>query len=458
MPVSGLDPSARAAIVIGLLLVVLAAVWRWVSLWLARVRLSKALASPDPATRCSAIAVATSQGVARHVRVLTKLREFERNEDVLETLAQAVRQHLWEPADSQAMVELRLWAEGRRRSRTAGRTEPSAPKTVAPSTTEPHSARWALALADGDIYTVIVTGAGGPAGVNVIRALRTAGHHVIGVDADPLAAGLHLASGAEIVSPADDPGFVDQLLDIAAEHEADALITTIVEEMVVLADRYDEVVGTIAAWIPDGEVLELCNDKWRFANAMTVAGVCVPQTALPGGADIPGPWIVKPRSARGSRGLRYADDHAQLADALRCLDDAIVQTRVSGHEFTVDALVDRDGEVVGAVPRWRLETKAGISTKGRTFHDDRVIDGVTSVLGAIGLRGAANVQGFVDGDDVTFIEVNPRFSGGLSLSLAAGADLVGEYLRGVLRMPIRPEHLEFRPDTTMIRHFEEIYT
>jgi hypothetical protein len=45
----------------------------------------------------------------------------------------------------------------------------------------------------------------------------------------------------------------------------------------------------------------------------------------------------------------------------------------------------------------------------------------------------------------------------LALSLAAGADLVGEYLRGVLGMPIRPERLAFKPDITMVRHFQEIY-
>src|SRR5205085_4129928 len=108
-------------------------------------------------------------------------------------------------------------------------------------------------------------------------------------------------------------------------------------------------------------------------------------------------------------------------------------------------------------PRWRLETKAGISTKGRTFEDDAVCAGVGRLLSAVGLQGPANVQGFV-GDDgqVTFMEVNPRFSGGLPLSLAAGADLVGEYVRGILGQPVRRDRLAFRAGVTMLRHFEEI--
>ena len=143
---------------------------------------------------------------------------------------------------------------------------------------------------------------------------------------------------------------------------------------------------------------------------------------------------------------------------MRRVVDPIVQTRLTGREFTVDVLVDRAGELAGAVPRWRIETKAGISTKGITFTDDRLVAGVGTVLAAVGLHGPANVQGFVADDGTTsFVEVNPRFSGGLPLSIAAGADLVGEYVRGILGLPVRRERLGFRPGVTMLRHFEEVF-
>ena len=34
---------------------------------------------------------------------------------------------------------------------------------------------------------------------------------------------------------------------------------------------------------------------------------------------------------------------------------------------------------------------------------------------------------------------------------------VGEYLRGIQGMPLRPDHLAFRPGVTMLRHFEEVF-
>ena len=80
------------------------------------------------------------------------------------------------------------------------------------------------------------------------------------------------------------------------------------------------------------------------------------------------------------------------------------------------------------------------------------------MLKAVGLIGPANVQGFVTDDGAVVIhEVNPRFSGGLPLSLAAGADLVEEYLRAIMGAAVRPERLVGRPGVLMLRHFCEVF-
>jgi carbamoyl-phosphate synthase large subunit len=169
--------------------------------------------------------------------------------------------------------------------------------------------------------------------------------------------------------------------------------------------------------------------------------------------------VIKPRFGRGSRDVYVAHTATQLRAALKWTPDPIVQTLVTGREFTVDVLVDRSGTVAGLVPRWRLETKAGISTKGLTFTDPEVELAATLALKAVGVVGPANVQGFVTAEgDVVIVEINPRFSGGLPLSLHAGADLVGEYLRAILGAPMRPERLVARPGVSMRRYFEEVFS
>jgi carbamoyl-phosphate synthase large subunit len=310
---------------------------------------------------------------------------------------------------------------------------------------------------------ILVTGAGGAAGVAVVRALDERGDRVIAVDADPLAAGLRLAQERSVIGPLTEPDrFVDELAAVVARHEVELVVCTVSEEMLVLAGREPEVGA--AMWLPSRRTVVACVDNWRFWKIAEHAGIPAAPSALGDAAvdsisdSLAGPWIVKPRFRRGSLDLYPVDDPTEMAWACRRVVQPIVQTRVRGREFTLDLLVDRGGRIAAAVPRWRLETRGGISTKGETFCDHRVTDIAERIVAAYSLTGAANLRGFVtDDDEVVVIEVNPRFSGGLSLSLAAGADLVGEFVRGTLGLSLRHERLAFRPGVTMVRHDTELF-
>ena len=170
--------------------------------------------------------------------------------------------------------------------------------------------------------------------------------------------------------------------------------------------------------------------------------------------------MVKPRAGRGSRDVRLLDRRAAVVEALRADPSLIAQTRLGGREFTADALVARDGELLTVVPRWRVETKAGISVKGTTFDSPAVTDVVAGALAAVGLTGPANVQGFVADDGrATVVEINPRFSGGLPLTLAAGADVVEHLPAPGSGSPGRQlQHLWFTPGVSMRRYFAEVFT
>jgi carbamoyl-phosphate synthase large subunit len=304
---------------------------------------------------------------------------------------------------------------------------------------------------------VIVTGVGGPAGVAVVRDLRARGHHVVGLDCDPLAAGIQLAHDGAVVPRYDDPGYIDELRRLAEKHGPCLLVCTMAEEMPAIAGARAKLeTAGCRTWVPAADVVRACIDKWEFAQRLAGTGIAAPMTALGGEERVPGPWIVKPRFGRGSRDVFAVSSAADLAFALDRVEQPIVQTRVAGREFTVDALVDRDGVLAGAVPRWRIETKAGISVKGETFAAPELVADVDTLLRTIGLTGPANVQGFAHDAGFTFIEVNPRFSGALPLSIAAGADLVGEYLRGIRGKRVRPERLQYQSGVKMVRYFDEV--
>jgi len=477
------------ALIAGILLIAAALTWRAIRYARVRKGIRAGLADDDPAMRMAAVRQAVELGLATTAPALLRAVRVEADPNVRAMVIEAVASRQWEPASTAAIVELRLWAKAYsdvrpELQRPGVGTDPLLPGvagTVLPPSLHPLREKEFRRRGATDVATdddadetraahapdpdplastrVLVTGAGGAAGVSVIRALRDAGHYVIAVDADRQAVGLLLADEGHAVPRYDDPTYLAALIRIATVYEAQALICTVAEEYLVLstATEYLEEAG-LRTLMPSIETVRTCVDKWLFAQAMEAAALPVPATVLGGEGEVAGPWIVKPRNGRGSRDVHAVSTKKQLAAALALTPAPIVQTQVVGREFTADALVYPAGELCGVAPRWRLATKGGISTLGATFDDHVVNDVVGRVLKTIGHVGPANVQGFVTDDgSVVIVEVNPRFSGGLPLSLHAGADLVGEYLRAIMGREPRPERLVVRPGVTMFRHFDEVY-
>jgi carbamoyl-phosphate synthase large subunit len=482
------------ALVIAVAALAIAVSWRTVRLVRVRRGVNAALRDPDPAIRTAAVQQAAEIGLGSTAPALLRAVREETDASVLAAVVVAVATRQWEPASTARIVELRLWAKAyaekhpelRRGHLSRAPLLPGVAGAVPPPSLDPNRAdefrtrRDEVAFpapvqsfdaevpvdvahdVDDDALgpvRVLVTGAGGPAGVAVIRALRARGHHVVGVDADPSAVGLRLADQQHVIPRFDDSHYLAALLRVATLTDVQALVCTVAEEYASLAGAADYLAEAgVRTMMPALSAVDLCVDKWAFAEHMRDSGLPAPATGLASAQGVAGPWVVKPRFGRGSRDVVIAQSRSQLATALRKVPDPIVQTQLTGREFTADVLVDVNGAVVGVAPRWRTETRGGISTKGTTFEDHEVTNVVSLVIKSVGLVGPANVQGFVTEDGAVSVhEINPRFSGGLPLSLAAGADLVEEYLRGVMGLAMRSERVVARPGVTMMRFFCEVF-
>jgi NAD(P)-dependent dehydrogenase (short-subunit alcohol dehydrogenase family) len=102
-----------------------------------------------------------------------------------------------------------------------------------------------------DGAAVLVTGAGGPAGVAVVRRLVALGHRVVAGDADSAAAGGALAHAAVTLPRGDHPRFVEALLGVCAAHGVDALVSTVAEELPHLATGAGRLAAAgVATWLP----------------------------------------------------------------------------------------------------------------------------------------------------------------------------------------------------------------
>jgi carbamoyl-phosphate synthase large subunit len=81
------------------------------------------------------------------------------------------------------------------------------------------------------------------------------------------------------------------------------------------------------------------------------------------------------------------------------------------------------------VPRERVVIRAGVIDRGRTVRSQALLDLGAAVCRAMPFAAAINVQCRMRGDQPAVIEINPRFSGGIPLTIAAGADFPQMLLR-----------------------------
>lgn len=306
---------------------------------------------------------------------------------------------------------------------------------------------------------VLVTGAGGPAAIAVMKSLRSdTSITLIAADMDPWAAGLYLVpAAARTLIPAGlAPGFAEALLQRCVAMAIDIVIPTVDDELRPLgAARARYAAAGAELLLPPDLALGLTLDKLALAQCCADV-VRVPRTESFAVAD-PAAWtypvIVKPRTGSGSRDISLVKSAQALATLARSAD-LIIQEYLPGQEYSIDVLADRSGHVIAAVPRVREKVDSGVSVAGRTVRDRELEKFGTAVVLRTGLTYIANVQCRKDrAGRPALLEVNPRAPGALPLTVASGVDMPRLAL-DMIRGRGVPEHVEFR-EVAMVRFLEE---
>ena len=90
--------------------------------------------------------------------------------------------------------------------------------------------------------------------------------------------------------------------------------------------------------------------------------------------------------------------------------------------WIVREAAENERERLSIVPRERALVRAGVIDRGRTVRNPALIELGKRVAAAIPFAGPVNVQCRMRGKTAVVFEINPRFSGGIPLTIAAGAD------------------------------------
>ena len=258
--------------------------------------------------------------------------------------------------------------------------------------------------------------------------------------------------------------YIPAVVKIVSEHDIDLVVPLTDLDLRSLArqqHRFKEIGCTVM--VGPEPVIRLCRDKNRTGQLLKKAQLVPIKTwSLKEFRGQPFyPCFVKPIRGSGGVGSGLVRSARELrAHISNFGEPLIVQEYVPGREYTIDVYRSRDGQVRSVVPRQRLVVRSGEVEKGITVKDDELIEAAVKLANVLGgMWGVFCCQCRRGEDDVPrFFEINPRFGGGVPLSIAAGANLPLYLLQEVLGLPITAELGKFTANMLMMRFDKALFT
>lgn len=168
------------------------------------------------------------------------------------------------------------------------------------------------------------------------------------------------------------------------------------------------------------------------------------------------PFIVKPVFGFGSKDIHiYKDIVDEHWAEAKYFDnsDYIVEEYIEGQEYTIDAYKSPTNMYISI--RKRLLVMGGEVVNSITVHNPRIEYWVRRIMNHKGFKGPVTLQCIENGRGVYFTEINPRFGGGVILTIEAGYDYPRMIIREHLGLP--PLEYEYKQDLLMLRSMRETF-
>ena len=307
------------------------------------------------------------------------------------------------------------------------------------------------------VNSVLIPEAGGAAGISAIKSLKMANFagRIISTDSNPLSAGFFLCEKGIVVPKADDPSFVQKLLEIIKENKIEVLMPSAGFDIVPYSENRKLIEeNNCVPVVSDKEDLEKCLDKeLTFKALANVSDIDLPFTTTSSDEIKEFPVIGKPRFGKGSKNIYEIQDETDLQYVTSKNTDMVYQEFLPGKEYTIDVLSDLEKNALFAVPRIRLETKSGISTKGQIVRDSALEEKCMKIAEKLGVRGPSCVQMKESQEGVLKLEeINPRLGGGTMFTTLAGANIPKLVLDLVDGKKVETPNIS---EITVVRYFEE---
>jgi carbamoyl-phosphate synthase large subunit len=187
--------------------------------------------------------------------------------------------------------------------------------------------------------------------------------------------------------------------------------------------RYKLEEHNIFPMISELEQIKICLDKLKFYNYCNERNIPAVLTSEAIGDIDSDSIVVKERYGAGSLkiGIKLSKEEA-IAKSKK-LDTPIFQPFIKGNEYSFDAYINKKREVKGVVLRKRDFVVNGESQVTTVLYQPDFEKEIRNYIEKFKFYGHVVGQFIIDSDNkINLVEINPRFGGASTLSLAAGLD------------------------------------
>lgn len=309
---------------------------------------------------------------------------------------------------------------------------------------------------------ILVTAIGSMSAECVIKQLKLDGHFVVGCDIYP---------GEWHYETKLCDCFLRAPLATAEYEYVEFLLTTCqnfdIQYITPLTDLEIDVINRhrtvfekkgVVLCMQSSEVLNIVRNKFNlhqfFVNDNNVPSIRTSLLEkLP--SDFKFPCIAKPFNGRSSEGLIRNATYEQVM-AITNKDAYIVQEQIDGDVFTVDYCRSSKSNTDCAIPRRELlRTKNGAGLTVQMVSDLNLINLVSHIGNRLNVNGCVNMEFIYNSGDYYLIDINPRFSAGVSFSVLSGYNMICNhmycYIDKIIDLPIKTK------ECIIAKKYQEIF-
>ena len=276
--------------------------------------------------------------------------------------------------------------------------------------------------------------------------------------------------------------YVDFLLHYVEENQIEMVISLFDIDLPILArakhlfkEKGVEVI------VSDGNVIEICNDKWLSYKFLKSHGFSTPRTFLnlkttldALSIDLKFPLIVKPRWGMASIGIYKAENEPELnvfykkvrkeiensylkyESEIDINQPIIIQECLEGQEFGVDVFNDLKGKHLRTFVKRKLAMRSGETDSALTEKNAQLECMSKDLAEKLKHIGNLDMDCFMVDNKPYILEMNCRFGGGYPFTHLAGANLPKAIIDMLEKREVNPNDLDMDIGIEMIKDIQPL--